>query len=121
MPWKKNGAPPLRRDIIRSSWFLFFMMSSRCLRFLLLVMCTHPFAKEALTLHLPRSEGHERYFDCNLMHRKVLASSHQHLMAGSTELVRELSSWTFSHERLPAHSRTLGWCPQNPGTATTLA
>ena len=44
-------------------------------------MCTHPFAKEALTLHLARSEGHERYFDCNLIHRKVLASSHQHLMA----------------------------------------
>ena len=44
-------------------------------------MCTHPFAKEALTLHLARSEGHERYFSCNLMHRKVLASSHQHLMA----------------------------------------
>ena len=52
----------------------------RCLRCLLLVMCTHPFAKEALTLHLARSEGHERYFFCNLMHRKVLASSHQHLM-----------------------------------------
>ena len=36
-------------------------------------MCTHPFAKEALTLHLARSEGHERYFGCNLMHRNVLA------------------------------------------------
>ena len=45
-----------------------------CLRCLLLVMCTHPFAKEALTLHLARSEGHERYFGCNLMHRNVLAS-----------------------------------------------
>ena len=44
-------------------------------------MCTHPFAKKALTLHLARSEGHERYFGCNLMHRKVLASFHQHLMA----------------------------------------
>ena len=53
---------------------------SRCLRCLLLVMCTHPFAREALTLHLARSERHERYFGCNLMHRKVLASSHQHLM-----------------------------------------
>ena len=53
----------------------------RCLRHLLLVMCAHPFAKEALTLHLARSEGHERYFGCNLMRRKVLASSHQHLMA----------------------------------------
>ena len=53
----------------------------RCLRCLLLVMCTHPFAKKALTLYLARSEGHELYFGCNLMHRKVLASSHQHLMA----------------------------------------
>ena len=44
-------------------------------------MCTHPFAKKALTLHLARSEGYERYFGCNLMHSKVLASSHQHLMA----------------------------------------
>ena len=44
-------------------------------------MCAHPFAKEALTLHLARSEGCERYFDCKLMQRKVLASSHQHLMA----------------------------------------
>ena len=51
-----------------------------CLRYLLLVICAHPFAKEAFTLHLARSEGHERYFGCNLMHRKVLASSYQHLM-----------------------------------------
>ena len=51
------------------------------MRCLLLVMCTHPFAKEALTLHLARSEGHERYFGCNLTHRKVLVSFHQHLMA----------------------------------------
>ena len=53
--------------------------SGGCLRCLLLVMCTHPFAKEALTLHLARSEGHEHYLGCNSMHRKVLASSHQHL------------------------------------------
>ena len=52
-----------------------------CLRCLLLVMCTYPVAKESLTLYLARSEGHERYFGCNLMHRKVLASSYQHLMA----------------------------------------
>ena len=52
-----------------------------CLRCLLLVICTHPVAKEALTLHLAWSEGRKRYFGCNLMHRKVLASSHQHLMA----------------------------------------
>ena len=43
-----------------------------CLRCLLLVICTHPFAKEALTFHLARSEGRERYFGCNLMQRKVL-------------------------------------------------
>ena len=29
-------------------------LTERCLRCLLLVMCTHPFAKEALTLHLAR-------------------------------------------------------------------
>ncbi len=52
-----------------------------CLRCLLLVMCTYPFAKKALTLHLARGEGRERYFGCNLIQRKVLASSHQHLMA----------------------------------------
>ena len=52
-----------------------------CLRCLLLAMCTYPFAKKALTLHLPCGEGRERYFGCNLMQRKVLASSHQHLMA----------------------------------------
>ena len=50
-----------------------FGIIARCLRCLLLVMCTHPFAREALTLHLAHSEGHERYFGCNLMHRKVLA------------------------------------------------
>ena len=54
---------------------------SRCLRCLLLVMCTYPFAKKVLTLHLERGEGRERYIGCNLMQRKVLASSHQHLMA----------------------------------------
>ena len=53
----------------------------RGLRCLLLVMCTYPFAKKALTLHLACGEGRERYFGCNSMQRKVLASSHQHLMA----------------------------------------
>ena len=52
-----------------------------CLRCLLLVMCTYLFAKKALTLHLARGEGRERYFGCNLMQRNVLASSYQHLMA----------------------------------------
>ena len=58
-----------------------------CLRCLLLVMYMHPFSKEALTLHLARSEGHERYFGCNLMHRRVLVSSHQHLMAEAPEIL----------------------------------
>ena len=49
-----------------------------CLRCLLLVMCTYPLAKTALTLYLARGEGCESYFGCNLMQRKVLASSHQH-------------------------------------------
>ncbi len=57
----------------------------RCLRCLLLVMCTYPFAKKALTLYLARSEGHERYFGCNLMQCKVLASSYQHLIAEAPE------------------------------------
>ena len=52
-----------------------------CLRCLLLVMCTYPFAKTVLTLYLARGEGLERDFGCNLLQRKVLASSHQHLMA----------------------------------------
>ena len=56
-------------------------MPSWCLRRLLLVMCTYPFAKKPLMLHLARGEGRERYFGCNLMQRNVLASSHQHLMA----------------------------------------
>ena len=37
----------------------------RCLRCLLLVMCTYPFAKKALTLYLARGEGREHYFGCN--------------------------------------------------------
>ena len=65
---------------------------TRCLRCLLLVMCTYPFAKKALTLHLARGEGRERYFGCNLMQRKVLASSHQHLMAEPPESVGQASA-----------------------------
>ena len=72
------------RDLSLAGWRIYLEYErwrvNWCLRCLLLVMCTHPFAKKALTRHLARSEGHERYFGCNLMHRKVLASSHQHLM-----------------------------------------
>ena len=53
----------------------------RCLRCLLLVMCMYPFAKKALTLHLARGEGRKRYYGCNLVQCKVLASSRQHLIA----------------------------------------
>ena len=66
-------------------------VDTRCLRYLLLVMCAHPFAKEALTLHLARSEGCERYFDCKLMQHKVLASSHQHLMAEAPPILAGLN------------------------------
>ncbi len=69
-----GGARPNRRGSLQDT-------KGGCLRCLLLVMCTYPIAKEALTLHLARGEGRERYLGCNLMQRKVLASSHQHLMA----------------------------------------
>ncbi len=79
-------------------------------------MCTHPFAKEALTLHLARSEGHERYFGCNLMHRKVLASSHQHLMAEAPDF------GAYRARRVQKHKRTqdrlagthVAWNPCSP-------
>ena len=51
-------------------------------------MCTYPFAKKALTLHLACGEGRARHFGCNLMQRKVLASSHQHLMAEAPDAER---------------------------------
>ena len=81
-----------------------------CLRCLLLMMYTHLFAKKALTLHLASSEGHERYFGCNLMHRNVLASFHQHLMAEAptafclfpSEFSRSGSDW--------AARECLQWC-----------
>ena len=84
----------------------------RCLRCLLLVMCTHPFAKEALTLHLARSEGHERYFGCNLMHRRVLASSHQHLMAeapDATGIQGRNMSTTLRHSQAAFSEPRLWW------------
>ena len=68
------------------------LANCRCLRRLLLVMCRHPFAKKALTLHLARSEGRERYCGCNLVHRKVLVSSHQHLMTEAPRKRPSLSS-----------------------------
>ena len=70
----------------------------RCLRCLLLVMCTYPFAKKALTLYLARSEGHERYFGCNLMQCKVLASSHQHLIAEAPEVAPQEAADSESRE-----------------------
>ena len=70
--WPRNATTP---------WPSCSAATQRCLRYLLLVMCTHPFAKKGLTLHLAYSEGREPYFGCNLMHRKVLAPFHQHLMA----------------------------------------
>ena len=84
------------------------LVVERCLRCLLLVMCTHPFAKKAFTLHLSRSEGHERYLGCNLMHRKALASSHQHLMAEAPHRTgvetHPRSVTIITHRRLAAFS-----------------
>ena len=81
----QKGCAEMKKSCLRPCTYTHIRSRSRrvsgCLRCLLLVMCTHPFAKEALTLHLARSEGHERYFGCNLMHCKVLALSHQHLIA----------------------------------------
>ena len=45
--------------------------------------------KKPLTLHLACGEGRERHFGCNLMQRKVLASSHQHLMAEAPRVGEE--------------------------------
>ena len=91
-----------------------------CLRCLLLVMCTYLFVKKALTLHLARGEGRERYFGCNLMQRNVLASSHQHLMAEApyddgwlgltTVLSDELRSVHYRSEpSVPMMMRHLAW------------
>ena len=80
-----------------------------CFRHEVLVMCTHPFAKEALTLHLVRSKGHERYFDCNLMHRKVLASSHQHLMAEAPVELPNGPQWLETGRCSPQYPITIFW------------
>ena len=61
-------------------------------------MCTYPFAKKALTLYLARSEGHERYLGCNLMQCKVLASSHQHLIAEAPEVAPQEAADSESRE-----------------------
>ena len=45
----------LRRRGDLTVWF-----DEGCLRCLLLVMCTYPFAKNVLTLHITRGEGRER-------------------------------------------------------------
>ena len=75
--------------------------SAGCLRCLLLVICTHPVAKEALTLHLACSEGRKRYFGCNLMHCKVFSVISPTLNGGSTaqdgitHRRRRPSLWTY--------------------------
>ena len=69
----KKAVPSINLSCMR-------LANCRCLRCSLLVMCMHPHANKAFTLHLARSEVRERYFVCNLLHHKVLASFHQHLM-----------------------------------------
>ena len=81
-----------------------FTAGTRCLRCLLLVMCTYPFAKKPLTLHLARGEGRERCFGCNLMHHKVLASSYQHLMAEAPVAADSAYDKEAVYEAIEAHS-----------------
>ena len=76
-PAPERGRSMSWSTFIKAHWGAF----DGCFCCLLLVMCTYPFAKKALTLYLARGEGRERYFGCNLMQRKVLALSHQHLIA----------------------------------------
>ena len=59
--------------------------------------------KKALYAPLARSEGRERYLGCNLMHRKVLASLHQHLTAKAPDTTpyerRDLSATLLGPQR----------------------
>ena len=67
--------------------------------------------KKALTLHLARGEGREHYFGCNLMQRKVLASSHQYFNGGSTRNSTQNSRSTFeSRGRFTERGRTASCC-----------
>ena len=104
------SASAVSSTVLAASWSAHAASSiaSGCLLCLLLVMCTHPFAKKAFTLHLSRSEGHERYFGCNLMHRKALASSHQHLMAEAPAVCQSHESsslWKGQPNTRGRHSR----------------
>ena len=86
-----------------------------CLRCLLLVMCTYPLAKTALTLYLACGEGCESYFGCNLMQRKVLASSHQHLIAEAPTLLPAHLPLYDSRRRRLGFSRLGAGCCANIG------
>ena len=62
--------------------------------------------KKALTLNLARGEGRERYFGCNLMQHKVLALSHQHLMAEAPHRTGSAALSFRSVNSDEVHSRT---------------
>ena len=68
-------------------------------------MCAHPFAKEALTLHLARSEGHERYLGCNLMHHIALAGIVKLTLSERTYRVELTSFALIGRHRLPPARR----------------
>ena len=57
----RAGCSEVAADRVRWSQRRLIRERRRCLRCLLLVMCTYPFSKKALTLHLARGEGRERY------------------------------------------------------------
>ena len=75
-------------------------------------MCMYPFAKKALTLHLARGEGPERYFGCNLMHRSLLVvfwcvldvrrASHELLVSDALDVVLRFPFQVRPHLR-PIH------------------
>ena len=66
-------------------------------------------------LHLARGEGRECYFSCNLMQRKVLASSHQQPIVKSVCVIRECVV-VVEFERA-SFSRAVGWATFS-GTGT---
>ena len=90
------------KGTVNLSWLL----TKWCLRCLLLVMCTHPFAKKALTLHLARSEGRERYFDRNLT--LIANKSKTPRQVRDLQIAAECPSfWTFGGRCGPRYERVV--------------
>ena len=127
-------------DTLASSEVVLRFGHSWCLRCLLLVMCTYPVAKEALMLHFARSEGHERYFGCNLMlsiiiinpgldsrARTALEHMLESVVSARGKVLRTNFSATSRVTRATkltqaASRHSYRWCsPPTRGSATTFA